>query len=149
MYVDEIALVPYRERELTDIVNADTADRVIDSNELASRMDLDNDGYTNSAEIRAGSDPFDSQSIPLPIADMQGDYRGVIGHPVRFIGSMSYDPDWREGGKITNYLWQILDEGENKWRVIGQDSAGKQIIDNVHIFIVDTQSPGVESYSVE
>ena len=43
-----------------------------------------------------------------PVADADGPYTGVVGEPITFNGTGSYDPD----GTIVSYEWDLDDDGE-------------------------------------
>jgi PKD repeat protein len=71
--------------------------------------DTDGDGYNDGDEVKAGSDPNDSKSIPNqpPVADPNGPYTGTEGQPITLDGSGSSDSD----GTIVKYEWDVDNDG--------------------------------------
>ena len=69
--------------------------------------DLNGSGLT---ALVSGAEYFDAEagSGEPPVADANGPYTGVVGVPVVFDGTGSYDAD----GRIESYKWDFDDDGE-------------------------------------
>ena len=75
------------------------------------QVDSDGDGefeQTFTADDELTQEEYLSATNLPPIADANGPYTGIVGGPITFNGTGSYDPD----GTIVSYEWDIDDDGE-------------------------------------
>lgn len=96
----------------------DSIDVIFDCNywDDYTGQDLDGDGFGETPYLFPGGQDDHPRVYKEPVADADGPYEGVVGQPIVFDASGSYDPD----GDIEWYGWV--------WGPDGEGSAGRQPI---------------------
>jgi len=75
------------------------------------QVDSDGDGefeYTFTSDDELTQSDFLSATNVPPVVNANGPYTGIVGEPITFNSTGSYDPD----GTIVSYEWDIDDDGE-------------------------------------